>query len=207
MEQKMRDRWLGAAVVLAIGALLTPWLLEKPQTDPFAMAEALPEAPRWPSSSAIIEAAKDLDLSTQLPNDFMNAASQDDEATLKGATPMDNQISSMVARVDKKSSGIKAAENDGARVAAIAVEAPAAAAYAVQLGLFSDQKNAKNLQDVLRKAGYAAYTVNVNTNKGVVSKVMVGPQTQRLDAEKVLGRLENDYQMKGIIVPFNPSKT
>ena len=48
-------------------------------------------------------------------------------------------------------------------------------AFAVQVLAFSDDKGANALVNKLKKAGYPAYTEPVNTGKGTLWRVRLGP--------------------------------
>lgn len=68
--------------------------------------------------------------------------------------------------------------------------------FAVQLGSFAKAENARGLRDKLVSRGYAAY---VKTT-GSVTRVYVGPQSSRAEAEKMLEKLLAETKLKGIVV-------
>ena len=70
---------------------------------------------------------------------------------------------------------------------------------AVQLGSFSKADNARGLRDKLVAGGYTAFV----TTSGSVTRVYVGPQSSRAEAEKVLKKLLADTKLKGIVVNFS----
>jgi DedD protein len=49
----------------------------------------------------------------------------------------------------------------------------------VQLAAFADDKGANALANKLKKAGYAAYTEPLETSKGILWRVRVGPYPSR----------------------------
>ena len=55
----------------------------------------------------------------------------------------------------------------------------AVAGFSVQLAAFSDDKGANALANKLKKAGYAAYTEPLETSKGTLWRVRVGPYPSR----------------------------
>jgi cell division septation protein DedD len=65
---------------------------------------------------------------------------------------------------------------------------PAAAAnvgFAVQLGALSSQADADALRDRARAAGFVAFHQQVNTDRGIVWRVRVGPEADRAAAERL----------------------
>jgi DedD protein len=71
-------------------------------------------------------------------------------------------------------------------------------AYAVQLGSFAKAANANGLRDKLVAKGYKAFVKRA----GSATKVYVGPQATRAEADKALQALLADIKLKGLVVPF-----
>ena len=76
--------------------------------------------------------------------------------------------------------------------------APAAVAatdigFAVQMGAFASDVEAKALRDRLRQAGYSAIVQPVRTDKGVLNRVRVGPVSTRAEAEQLKARLASGF--------------
>ena len=69
---------------------------------------------------------------------------------------------------------------------------PAAAeeSYTVQIGVFSDAANVKQLQGKLSDAGYKSYTEQVDTPKGPKIRLRVGAYATRAEAEKARDKLK-----------------
>ena len=88
------------------------------------------------------------------------------------------------------------------------VREPAAAAkaeapregYVVQLAAFSDDKGANALANKLKRAGYAAYTESLQTSRGTLWRVRVGPFASRETAAQSRDRLKGEGHA-GIVVP------
>lgn len=81
---------------------------------------------------------------------------------------------------------------------------PAAAqfpAWNVQLGSFSDEKNAQHLISTLRKNGFNAYSKPINTAQNkTITKVFIGPELHRTQAEAIVKKLQDQHHIKGFIV-------
>lgn len=71
-------------------------------------------------------------------------------------------------------------------------------AFAVQLGSFAKAANARGLRDKLVAKGYKAFVKRA----GSATKVYVGPQATRAEADKALQALLADIRIKGLVVPF-----
>lgn len=70
----------------------------------------------------------------------------------------------------------------------------AAPAYSVQLAAFSDDKGANALANKLKRAGHSAYTEPLETSKGTLWRVRVGPFPTREDAVAARDKLKGEGQ-------------
>lgn len=80
---------------------------------------------------------------------------------------------------------------------------PAASAtgFAVQLAAYSKAGDATALRDRLRAAGFSAFTETVNTDKGTLTRVRVGPVAHRADAEQLQAQVKAKLGLDGIVRP------
>ncbi|MGH8729234.1 MAG: SPOR domain-containing protein [Burkholderiales bacterium] len=62
--------------------------------------------------------------------------------------------------------------------------------FVVQLGAFSNPKNAKQTQNKLKSAGIKTYTETVESGEGKTIRVRAGPYSSREQAEKIRDRLK-----------------
>lgn len=73
--------------------------------------------------------------------------------------------------------------------------------WVVQLGSFSNEKNALSLRDQLRAAGYNAFVEHVNEGmQENTVRVRVGPEVERHHAEALQKRLREERNLHGLIV-------
>ncbi len=68
--------------------------------------------------------------------------------------------------------------------------------FAVQLGSFAKAENARGLRDKLVARGYTAFV----ETEGSISRVYVGPQPSRAEAERMVKKLLAETKLKGIVV-------
>jgi DedD protein len=79
-------------------------------------------------------------------------------------------------------------------------KAPAIGAFVIQVAALSDVAKAKELQARITGGGLKAYTEVVQTSKGPVTRVRVGPYASREAAEKARPALQR-LQLDGKVVP------
>ncbi|MEJ7746987.1 MAG: SPOR domain-containing protein, partial [Luteimonas sp.] len=92
---------------------------------------------------------------------------------------------------------------EAAKPVAQTVATPAAAnvGFAVQLGAFSKAADANALRDRVRAAGMSAFTEEVKTDKGTLTRVRVGPVASRADAEQLKAQVRTKIGVDGIVRP------
>lgn len=79
-------------------------------------------------------------------------------------------------------------------------KAPASGAFVIQVAALSDAAKARELQAKITGGGLKAYTEVVQTSKGPVTRVRVGPYASREAAEKARPALQR-LQLDGKVVP------
>jgi cell division septation protein DedD len=73
--------------------------------------------------------------------------------------------------------------------------------FAVQLGAFSDAAEAGAMRERLRAAGFSAFTESVNTDKGKLTRVRVGPVLDRAAADQLKSQIRAKTGIDGIVRP------
>lgn len=73
--------------------------------------------------------------------------------------------------------------------------------FAVQLGAFGDAAEAGAMRERLRAAGFSAFTESVNTDKGKLTRVRVGPVLDRAAADQLKSQIRARTGIDGIVRP------
>jgi cell division septation protein DedD len=81
------------------------------------------------------------------------------------------------------------------------VEKPAASStgFAVQLGAFANPDEAQKLRDRARAAGFSATTESVKTDKGVLTRVKLGPTSTRQSADAMRASAQSKLGVAGVV--------
>ena len=74
--------------------------------------------------------------------------------------------------------------------------------WVVRIGTFSQIENANRVQATLREKGFRPSSGKIKTNKGVATRVWVGPYAKRVEAARVRARIERVTGEKGLITPY-----
>lgn len=82
-----------------------------------------------------------------------------------------------------------------------AVSEEGAEAWSIRVGSFSDPAIAKQLEQKLQQQGYAAY---LQASDSDLYNVLVGPELAAANAHTVQRQLNEQLQLKGVVVPYEP---
>jgi DedD protein len=194
MEVRVRERLIGALVLVAIVVLFVPAILKGRDPAPAVLPESAPtrrvEVPIGNSAPApeeqilVPEPAQPDSAPAEpapAPPDSKPAA----EAASRARTAMPPAPAPEERRV--------AAEPPARTPASPTPAAGApASAWAVQLGAFSNRSKADQLVAELRKRRYAAFVLEYRASGQVLYRVRVGPEQDRKRAEEIAARLAKD---------------
>jgi len=172
MDERLKQRLVGAAVLVLAAVIFVPMLLDQGDGDPQQPARIIPE-----------------------PRPAFSPPSLPEDASAR-SVPLDSNRTAAVP-----APAAPAVEKPPAKTAKkLAPVAPAATSvksgFAVQVGSFAKASNARGLRDKLVARGYTAFV----KGSGSVTRVYVGPQSSRAKADKMLKKLLAELQLKGIVV-------
>jgi len=149
-----------------------------PEPEPMAKAAAASAAaPAPPPAALLVADAQPVPARAQAPARPPASASSAAAAIATAASP------------SVPATGAKAVKTTAASAAAApstASSAPAAAEFrfALQVGAFANEENARKAQAKLQAAGFKAYLEDLETSQGKRIRVRVGPFATRAEAEK-----------------------
>ena len=181
MERALKERIIGAAVLVLVAVLLVPVFLDGTPGGDEIVSERVPLPGQAEQKSQTVVLDRDRKDPVPVATASAPAQKQEQEPPPK---PVVKQAEPETVKPDP--------EPEPAKPAA---EKPAATAsttgmWAVQLGSFGDQGNAERLAAELRKKGFAAFLSQLSTSSGQRHRVRIGPQKDRESAEAMAARLQ-----------------
>lgn len=193
MERALKERIIGAAVLVVVAVLVVPVFLDGPPDGGQVVSERvpLPGQSNQETKTQILE----LDRKDPVPANggqvqpVAAAASAESKPVARPVMqPVPEPVPEPVseAPVEKKPEPVVVASSTGM--------------WAVQLGSFGSQENAERLAAELRKQGFAAFLSQLSTSSGQLHRVRIGPQKDRQSAEAMAARLEK-AGYKGKVLP------
>lgn len=232
MEQAVKQRLVGAAVLTALAVITLPMVFDTERAPGVQVRETIPPAPTYPEV-AITEpkpvalppdrpAAEPVPVADMYKMDNEQAPAAEDEAADQAAAvepapapqpPVAPQVSSM-AKTPVAAKPSNATKTASAPPAATLPALPAAPggkldasgipeSWVVQVIATSDPKKADSLIAELKLNGYPAFSRVTHDAKGDMVKVLVGPKLDKAQATRMKQKLDREMGMQTTVKPFS----
>ena len=203
MDKALKERIIGATVLVLFVVLVVPVFLDGPSNSGAVISEQVP----LPGQSG--EENQTIILNRDRTQPVPAASSNNPPATEpqeQQERPVSSTPAAPAAQREVEPERTPDPEPQPVQkepevvVAAVAEPASSTGMWAVQLGSFGKQENAEKLATDLKKLGFAAFRSQLSTASGQLHRVRVGPQKDRESAETVAEQLSKAGQ-KGQVVP------
>lgn len=183
MDIALKQRIVGALIIIGGGIVFIPSILEGPVIDSQQLVLDVP--PRPELTPYKVDPARYEQLVTEV------------DAQIAG-----DQAQEIPAEADVANK----AENTPATTQEIAKttvsKPPLNPVWTVQLGSFTQIGNAKDLEARLQKNKFKAYMKKINTDNGIRYRVFVGPEIRQADAYAVAQQLQKKFGLSGLVVKY-----
>jgi len=209
METTLKQRLIGAAVIIALAVIFVPMILdgsgrqesvalnmEVPPEPTFTFESDLPDAkkldelepikkPNKPVEKEITKIEPILD-STPEPKDENTPVETKEAVTVKIEEPVVAEEKVAVATENHIKTN------------------PALSAWAVQVAAFGQKDKALALQEKLSASNISAFTEQSGKGGKVIYRVKVGPELKRENADKLRDKIVNEHGLEGSFVTKHP---
>ena len=172
----MKQRLVGTVVIGLLAIIFIPILLDGEGVSPPAMTTSIPEAPPLPVEPVIEQQRPQITADT-LEETIEEAVEEVEQSVSDSAPPAPEQPRLNNAGVP--------------------------ATWAVRLGSFGEMANAEALVDRLREGGYRAFSRPLQTSRGPLTGVYVGPVITENEAGSLQQELANAFDLEGAVVQFS----
>ncbi len=206
MDDGLKQRLVGAAVLLAVAVLFVPVLFERESRLVVDQTSQIPLAPVI--EPVVVEAPEDKpEIPPVKPADSMYEL-------------LPEESEEAVAKVEPEK---VAAKQGSSKAPAPAVKTPAEAAkatagqerelldkrgvpnaWAVQVASFNTPARADAMRDRLLAQEYPAFTRSASTSQGTLTRVFVGPKISRDQAYRLKSKLDAELKTETLVVTFMP---
>lgn len=196
MDRALKERIIGAVVLVLFVVLVVPVFLDGPPEPSEIISERVPLPGQEDQEIRTVVLDRDRTEPVPVASAERPAASEPEPARSAVAAGAE----SAPEPEPQPARSAPAAEQDTTPPPAQAPAASATGMWAVQLGSFGNEANAERLAADLRKQGFAAFLSRLQSDSGTLHRVRVGPQKDRESAEEMAARLAKAGH-KGQVVP------
>ena len=196
MDRALKERIIGAAVLVIFVVLVVPVFLDGPPESSEIVSERVPlpgQSDNGENRTVVLERDRDepVPVAATVPAAERETPDRPPAQTAAAAQPESDP--------EPESEPEPAPAEPTAQQAAVPADSPTGM-WAVQLGSFGNEQNAERLAADLRKQGFAAFLSQLSTASGQLHRVRIGPQKDRESAVAMAERLAKAGH-KGQVVP------
>lgn len=208
METTLKQRLIGAAVIIALAVIFVPMILDgSGRQESVALNMEIPPEPTF-SFESDLSSPKELDdippiekPKAKLPK-AQEPKAQEPKPTVTEVEPkkpekVQNKTTAPAAKQVDKVKVVKATEDH------IKTD-PKLSGWAVQVAAFGEKGKALALQEKLLAGKMSAFTEQSGSGNKLIYRVKVGPELKRENAEKLRDKIEKEHGLKGSFVTKHP---
>lgn len=204
MERRLKERFIGAGVLVLAAVIFIPMLLDDSQKAEMTITETnIPERASDEFTTRLIPVPKPDEIIPVEPGPEEMSVSTGKEDGVATTLPENNQTPRTAAAAPDASSETSPSpgKTDDDKVSEQAGK-KSLTGWVVQAGSFSDKENADRLDEKLREAGYRSYIESEKSNNVLSYRVRIGPEILRSEALKLKARLKEEMNQDGIVLSY-----
>ncbi len=197
MNQQLKQRLVGATVLIVLGIIFLPMILDKPVS--------LEPEPEVTNIELPYSRVKEKPEQTQtIPEEVIARYEQPEEKPQASAPAIQEKPAQIPAIVSQEKEKAPVPDiKPEIRSEKPAEKMQGSTQWAVQMGSFSSKENADRLVKRLKAQKFLAYFEDVDSNGKVVYRVRVGPFDSKLKTEKMKLKLDQKEKLKTLIVTLH----
>jgi len=213
LSTPFQNRLVGTIIVAAAIIIFLPDVLDGKKKSNQADFDAIPKAPTFTGKMTKKSFPEENLVLKEKPIVF-NEQAKDEQLVTSNETSNINDQKTKVTPATKakniENNTTSKAKNNSAIEKPVLGQQPAKAinkqAWVIHLGSFKNKSNVAELVDKLKNNGYTVYTKPIQTKKGTLTKVFVGPELIKASLTKKLPALKKLTNVQGKVARFYPAK-
>ncbi|MGB1879504.1 MAG: SPOR domain-containing protein [Gammaproteobacteria bacterium] len=197
MDTQMKQRVVGAAVLVAAAVVLVPLLLDYEELEDEMLEQTPVAAPSGQFVTSVTPLSEG-DIQALQQRVGVRAPS----VSVPGDSPVFGPSGDAAPNEMERSPAAEPDAGSDAVTDKDTAEAPEINAWSVQLGSFAKAENADRLAAKLRAAGFPGYIERIAEGDKTRFKVKVGPLASREKAVETRRVLAADHQLNGLVKAY-----
>lgn len=210
MERRLKERLIGASVLVMLAVIFIPMVLDdSEQVETRITGSNIPPRPEDDFSSRIVPLpGGDFARPANAPASSAASAALppaiEPQAEAKAETPAEavSTVPPVASAAQDAAQPAPSAAAAAARTGGARPDRVGLTAWVVQLGSFSSAENANGLNARLRAAGYASFVETLQQGAEPTYRVRVGPELLRSEAQVLRDRISAELELDGIVVGY-----
>ena len=198
MDQMLKQRLIGAIVIISLAVIFIPMILEGPDDGLSPRTQDMPPPPTIDYQSEV-----DLPVPAETPEPpeapADNVTGQEVSALPEPAVSQPEAVTSQAAAPVKQEEPA-VVKQPPAKAPPVTATAGTQGGWVLQVGSFTQEGNAVSLRDSLSKAGYQVSVLEVKGASGLVHRVLIGPVSDRQAAEKLRDKLSREQKLTALVL-------
>ncbi len=200
MHQRLKERLVGAAVLVVLAVIFIPIILTGPIDSGSIKNTNIPERPVEKFNSNLIPLTDTVvvDQPDKINDEEVkNKASRNTRVEEDSISQQEHTVTKTKPPVTVRDSATTSVPTNTVKDKSVGLTA-----WVVQLGSFSSKENADKLNTTLRKSGFPAFVEPIQQNNETVYRVRVGPELLRADADALLKKIKEKNKLNGIVLNY-----
>jgi len=194
LNPHLKQRLVGATVLVILGIIILPMILDKPES-----IEPEPEVTNIELPYSTVE--KKLERTQTIPEEVIARYERPEEKPPASAPATQKQEKPVVVNQGKEKPTLEIKPEVRPKKPAEKIEG--STQWAVQMGSFSSKENANRLVQRLKAQKILAYFEEVDSNGKMVYRVRVGPFDSKSKTEEMKQKLDQKEKLKTLIVTLH----
>lgn len=205
MNVVLKQRLVGAVVLVAVAVIFLPSVLRQQQPEPVDVRTQIPDPPAMESLRfAVPEPPPNIDPAPApetmfVPEETTQPVVDSVEQIAESAPERETSPTS-----DQEGAPAQPSQNPPQTAAPEATDSSDRAAWVIQVASLSSTEGARRLRDRLQEQGYKAYVRSVMINGNEVSRVYIGPKLERSAADAIKADIDQQLQVNALVLRFQP---
>jgi DedD protein len=208
MDQMLKQRLIGAIVIISLAVIFIPMILEGPDNKLSPRNQNMPPPP-----TIDYQAEVELPVPSESPEPAESpdtTVTEQEVSALPGppSVPQPEAVSSQTEAPPAQAEPVETAKTPKP----VVVKQPSSSTpprtttastqggWILQVGSFSQQANALSLRDRLKKSGYQVAVQDAKAAGGTIHRVLVGPVSDRQTAEKLRDKLAREQKLTAMVL-------
>lgn len=212
MDDGLKQRLIGAFVLLAIAVIFLPAFFDRERMQPVDKKTQIPAAPHIETNEIADTERTEVDVEAKPPETMFTPedkkAEEKEESKDAVSAANDSKEKQQASSTNKTVESQETTKNNEKSIATSEAvtkdENGVPQGWVLQVASFKEQARATALLQKLNAAGYKAFTKTVKTPQGEMTRLYVGPKLNKNQLLKEKNNIEKQFKLSTIVTKFSP---